>query len=228
MPLMRFASPLRALVVLSATGCGLISSDITRLSFELPTKTYHFDTSTWQLPATGTVPSVACTTDADCCAPGSTSCATTGLVCDGTMCALHKTVAVTETMTLGQEVPQLHGAQSLADVFISQIRYAAVSTLNVALPPVTIYLAPNGVTDPSDPSAKKFGTVPSTPAHANTSGSVSLEPDAQQTFAGYAQMLDTPFTFIATTTVVVSGGMPIPSGSVDVSVTGTVSVQPKF
>jgi hypothetical protein len=227
MLLMRFAAPLRALVVLSATaGCGLISADVTRLSFELPAKTYHFDTAMWQLPPTGTVPSVACTTDAECCPPGSPSCA--GLVCDGTMCALHKTVVVTETMTLGAEVPQLHGAQSLADVFISQIRYTTASTLNVVLPPVTIYLAPNGVSDPADPAAKKFGTVPASPAHATTSGGVSLEADAQQTFAGYAKTLDTPFNFIASTAVVITAGMPIPSGTVDVSVTGTASVQPTF
>ena len=225
---MRLVASLRAMVVLGATGCGLISADLTRVSFELPTKTYHFDTATWQLPATGTVPSVACTTAADCCGLPGLDCTTHQLSCDAGMCALHEPVTVSQIMNLGQEVPQLHGAQSLADVFISQIKYTVASTLNIPLPAVTIYLAPNGVGDPGDTRARKFGIVPPSPAATTTSGSVTLEADAQTTFAGYAQMLDTPFMFIASTTVVVTGGMPIPNGAADISVTGTVSVQPKF
>ena len=224
---MRFVSSRRALVVLGATGCGLLSADLTRVSFYLPTKTYSFDTASWQLPA-GTVPSVACTTAADCCGLPGLDCTTHQLSCDSGMCALHQTVTVSQSLNLGQEVPEVHSAQSLADVLISQIKYTVVSTLNVPLPPVTIYLAPSGVVDPGDARAKKFGTVPPSPAAMTTSGSVALEPDAQTTFAGYAQMVDTPFMFIATTTVVVAGGMPIPMGAADVSVTGTVSVQAKF
>jgi len=222
---MRVVSSLRALAVLGVAGCGLISADITRVSFDLPTKTYSFDTAMWQLPATGTVPQVACTTTADCCALPGIDCAMTTLSCDSGMCALHKTITVSQTMDLGQEVSQLHGAQSLADIFISQITYTVASSLNIPLPPVVIYLAPSGVVDPGDPMAKKFGTVPPSPAGMTTSGSVTLEPDAQQTFAGYAKTLDVPFNFIASTSVVVAGGMPIPNGQVDVSVTGKVSVQ---
>jgi hypothetical protein len=209
-------------------GCGLISSDITRLTFDLPNKTYVFSTASAQLPATGTLPQVACTTDADCCALPGINCATTQLACTGGQCAIEQPVTVSQTMNLGQEVSQLHGAQSLADIFISEITYTVASTLNTALPPITLYLAPNGVVDPKDPSAKKFGTVPATAAGANASGTVALESDSQQTFSSYAEHLDTPFNFIATTTVVVAGGAPIPNGQVTVSVTGKVSVQAKL
>jgi hypothetical protein len=220
----------RALMVVylslaSAVGCGLISSDVTRVSFDLPTKTYTFDTSSWMLPNTGTVPAVPCATTADCCALPGINCATAPLTCDGTMCALHYPVHVVQTMDLGQEVPQLHGAQSLANITISQITYTVTSTLNVDLPELTLYLAPGSITDPTDPSAALFGTVPATPAGATKNGQVALDPNAQQAFAGYAKNLDTPFNFIATTTVVVGAGMPIPSGQVIVSVTGRVSVQ---
>lgn len=225
---MRLSSPLRALVVLSAAGCGLLSADLTRITFNLPTKTYHFDTAAWQLPAVATVPDVPCSTTAECCAVPGVDCAETTLTCDGDMCALHKTVTVVQTMDLGQEEPSLQGKQGLADVFINEISYTVASSLNVPLPVVTLYLAPMGVTDPADPAAKKFGTVPMTPAGATTSGSVTLEPDAQTTFAGYAKKVETPFNFIASTDLVVGAGMPVPSGAVDVAVTGQVAVQPSF
>src|SRR4051794_577929 len=74
----------RALVVLlgAAAGCGLINADVTRLSFNLPTKTYTFDTAAWMLPATGTVPPVPCATTADCCALPGVDCGMTELACD--------------------------------------------------------------------------------------------------------------------------------------------------
>src|SRR4051794_24187248 len=126
---MRFASPLRVLAVLGVAGCGLISSDLTRISFDLPTKTYHFATTDWQLPTTGTVPDVPCTTSAECCAAPGIDCGATMLACEGGMCALHKTVTVAQTMDLGHEASELQGRQQLADVFINEFRYTVASTL---------------------------------------------------------------------------------------------------
>jgi hypothetical protein len=216
------AMPMLALL---AAGCGLISSDITRLTFLLPTKTYSFDAQTWNLPAGG-VPNVGCTTAADCCPPGATDCAS--LACDGGSCALHQQVIVTQRVNLAQEVPQLasHNYQSLADVFIDNITYMVTSTLNIDLPEITLYLAPDGATQASQ--GQKFGTVPPTPHMSMHSGDVMLESDAQTTFKTYAQDVTTPFTFIATTTVVVAGGTPVPSGKCDVAVTGKISAQPKL
>jgi hypothetical protein len=228
----------RALVVLlgAAAGCGLINADVTRLSFDLPTKTYTFDTAAWMLPATatGTVPAVPCATTADCCGLPGVDCGMTALACDdGRTCTLHKTVTVAQMVTLSQEVSTLHGVTSLASVYVSKIGYTVDSSLNIDLPPVTIYLAPAGVTDPNDQAAKKFGTVPATPAGTRppapgATGMVTLESDAQTTFGKYAQDLSTPFTFLATTTVTVPAGSPIPSGKVTVSVTGQISAQARF
>jgi hypothetical protein len=232
---MRPAWPLRAFALsLLAVGCGLISSDISKLSFDLPTKMYSFDTQMWNLPMGG-FPAVPCGAGQlvmDCCAPPAPlpqpNCAMTPLACDEGLCALHQPVTVVQKMNLGQEVPQLRSlsGQRLVNVSISQIRYTVNSTLNVDMPPVALYLAPDGVSDPNDPQAKRFGTVPTTAAGAmNVAGMVELEPDAEQTFAGYAADFATPFNFIATTTVVVVSGSPVPSGRVDISVTGQVSAK---
>jgi hypothetical protein len=234
---MRSAGLLVALSVLGSLvslGCNLINSDITALTFELPTKSYHFDTQGMNIPA-GTAPRVACGPSeavTDCCAPPvaipGLDCAAVPLTCDGGFCTGHKTVSVAQMMNLGQEAPELRNVtgQSLADIFIKRITYTASNNLNVPLPEVTLYLAPAGVTDPA--SAMKFGTVPSVAAHSTASGDVVLDPAGQQTFSGYAHNFGTPFGFIAATTLDVPPDSPFPNGSVDISVTGTISAQPSL
>jgi hypothetical protein len=233
---MRFARSFVVVLLALApvAGCSLINSDITALTFELPTKSYQFSTQMANLPSS--FPAVPCGAGQavmDCCAPPAPlpqpDCTAMPLSCDNSVCTLHQTVSVAQRVNLSMEVPQLQALgnnKMLADVFIKKISYSVVSTLNVDLPPVTIYLAPDGVTSPSDPSAKKFGTVPATPAGATRSGDVALEPDAQQTFSSFATNFTAPFGFIASTTLVVASGSTIPSGNVTVSVMGTISAQP--
>src|SRR3954468_17154146 len=110
---MRFAWPAASLAVL-LLGCGLISSDITRLTFDLPSKTYRFDTASANLPADGSFPEVACGAGqavTDCCAPPAPApapdCAAMPLACDAGACTLHQPVTVAQKMDLGMEAPQL-------------------------------------------------------------------------------------------------------------------------
>ena len=73
----RSARGSRLLVAIAMSGafsCGLISSDIAKVSFNLPERTYSFDTSQagWNSASTSAfskVPSIPCTADADCQAP---------------------------------------------------------------------------------------------------------------------------------------------------------------
>jgi hypothetical protein len=215
------------LVLAASAGCGLISSDVAKLTFDLPAKMYHFAT-----PAgapSGNVPQIACTSNPDCCM-SPIDCTATPLTCDGANCQLQFTVTVSNAINLASEVPKLQtlSNQSLVDVTVSGITYMVASTLNVGLPPVTIYLAPMGVTDPTSPQAMRFGTVPSTPAGFSGSGSVVLDSSGQQAFAMYAQDFRTPFNFIATTTIVMPAGAPIPNGTVDITVNGHIQAQPSL
>src|SRR6266404_4873891 len=153
-----------SLLLAGALGCGLISKDILRTTFNLPAKTYSFDTAGWHLPS-GTIPEVPCGAGqvvTDCCNPPDPlpqpDCSVNALSCDNNVCALHVDVSVSQVMDLKKEVPALSSFsnQSLIDVTITQIKYAYSSSMNVDLPPVDLYLAPDGVTSASDPSAKKF------------------------------------------------------------------------
>jgi hypothetical protein len=241
MTTMRHLSLVRVLgpLVLGALGCGLISSDITALTFDLPPKTYSYDTAVWMLPA-GNVAAIPCggaSPIADCCNPPAIpgvnipkpDCVATPLVCEGqpTVCTVKLPITVHQQMDLKKEVPQLSSlnSQSLADITLSRIRYDVTSTMNIELPPLELYLAPDSVTDPKDPLAKKFGTVPSIPAGATiVDGDVTKEPDADQTFSARGHDFGTPFNFIATTTITIPSGSPTPSGKIDVTIKGQAKV----
>lgn len=219
-------------------GCGLVSSDIATLTFQIPPKSFSFDTSSsmWKAPP-GSFPPVPCGAGqvvTDCCHPPapapSPDCMATPLACEDSVCALEFPVSISQKIDLKAEVPSLMnlGSQSLADVSIKRVQYTIASTMNVPLPPIQIFIAPDGVTSAADASAKKFGTVPATPAMSTSSGDVVLDPAGQAAFTQYAHQLGTPFNLIATTTMVVAPDKPVPTGKVDATVTGTVAAKPSL
>ncbi|HVR60792.1 MAG TPA: hypothetical protein VMU50_02785 [Polyangia bacterium] len=213
----------------SATGCGLFSKDLVSTTFDLPPKTYSFDTSAWHLPA-GDIPAVPCGDGQavmDCCHPPDPlpqpDCSVNMLSCDAGMCALHIPITLPpQKIDLKMEVPALgsFSNQSVINVSITQITYTYASTMNVDLPPVDLYIAPQDVSSPSDPSAKKFGTTKVVPAGSMGQDNVILDPAGGAAFTDAAHHFGTPFNFIASTEVVVPSGSPIPSGGVTITVQG--------
>jgi hypothetical protein len=200
----------------------------TVLSFALPTKMYLFDARQWQVPA-GNAVAVSCGAGqliADCCNPpaplSKPDCMAAPLACDVGVCTVHVKLSTGQSIALRQEVPSLAGLAGapLVGFSLSTWAYAATSTLDVELPPLALYLAPIGVTDPADPSATKVGTMPAIAAGATVGGSITKEPNADATFAAFGQAFGTPFNLIAATTVLVPSGSPTPSGRVSITVTG--------
>jgi hypothetical protein len=127
-------------------------------------------------------------------------------------------------MNLGQDVQQLSGLTGLVSISIKRISYdVTVNTLDVNVPDVVLYLAPSGVTDPHDPSAKKFGTLPAIPAMTTVSGDVVLEPDSASVLESFTSNIRSPFTFIAATTLKVSHS---PTGRIDMTITGQLAAKP--
>jgi hypothetical protein len=232
--LVRRLSLTLSLTLLAA--CGLISSDIATVKFNLPERTYSFDTakSGWNLPP-ATLPTLPCADDTTCQAAASTVGVDPGMVfCDpgSSSCALTVTVETPpQTINLKMDAQGLGSlnSQSAIDVTVSQIKYdVGKNTMNVDLPPVELFVAPNGVTSTSDPQAKRFGTVPSTPSGQTImDGAVTMDPVGQQAFVGFAHNFGTPFVFIARSVVVVPGGSPLPMGAVDITVKGQLSAKPR-
>jgi hypothetical protein len=223
-----------AIAVLGLVGCGLISTDITRLTFDLPTETYTFDTAQWNIPPVlqgAAFPSIACTTDNDCCTLGAAAgldCTMTTLACMSGSCAAEFPESQATMVNLSTQVmPSLSSYTSLVSISISSIKYTVRSnSLNVAIPPLSIYLAKMGVTSPTDPGAQLFGTVPSIAAGSTPTGNVQLEPNAAATFQTFTSDLKTPFEIITAATVVIGAGTPVPTGAITIDVTGALSAQP--
>ena len=226
------SAPVLAAFVLLG-GCGLIDPNISKLTFDLPTETYTFDTAQWGNLPKGTIPSTpACTSATDCCTVATAlgtgiDCAT--LTCNSSsVCEADLPESAASSVNLAMQVPVLQSfpGHALSSVTISSISYAVSNnSLNVDLPPMTIYLAPDGATKPSDPGAEEFGTIPAIPAGTDPSGMVMLVSNAAQVFAKFTGNISTPFTIIAAGTFVVAGGSPVPMGAITLSVTGTVSAQ---
>jgi hypothetical protein len=213
-------------------GCSL---DITRVTFDLPNETYNFDTSMWgNLPpaAAGAMfPSIPCTDDTQCCtlaAAANLSCSMTPMTCPSGTCQAQIPESTYQPVNLAMQVGQLatFPGHSLLNVSIGSITYqVSNNTLNVDLPPILIYLAPDGVTDPNDPQASLFGTVPAIAAGTNPSGSVTKTANADAVFEMYTKNVSTTFNIIAGATVVIAAGTPVPNGHITVTVGGTVTAK---
>ena len=148
-----------------AAACNL--SELSKVTFDLPPKTYSFNTSSWSLPP---VPPAAipCADATTCCIPGVIDCAAATpatILCAEGVCAVDIPITVPQRVILGRESPTLSNVTGVVNITIERIGYDVLNnTLNIDLPQLDLYLAPDGVMDISDPSVRKFGTVPPIPA----------------------------------------------------------------
>jgi len=230
---------MRRIIIASLTalvgvaGCGwLISSDVTETNFALPAKSFSLDASMFNVPSAlmQDVPCGAGQMVTDCCAPPPPvpppDCQANMISCDqnenGAMvCMAQMTVSQSTPIDLGQEVPALNSITGVLNIKIKKISYTVnANTLTVNLPDVILYVAPQGVTDPNDPNAQKFGTLPAIASMATPSGDVVLETNAAQILNNYTKNIQAPFTIIAGTTLKVSHA---PTGRIDMTIGGTLA-----
>jgi hypothetical protein len=224
------------LLLFGAVGCGLISSDITKVTFDLPQRTYSFDSASFGVPAgnTAAVPCGGASPVQDCCHPPvglpQPDCTMTPLVCQAGVCTLELPITVTSTINLKMDAPELSSlsGQHLANVSLESLRYSAHSTLNVDAPAFDLYLAAQGVMDPKSAMAMKFGTIPSIKAGQSPSGDIVQSANAGALFTAYCTNFATPFNVLATTTVIVPSGSPTPTGAISITITGTISAKPSL
>jgi hypothetical protein len=215
----KFAVSAIGALLLGAIGCGLIDTDITKFTFRLPQKKY-----TIAAPNAGTIPPTPIA-----CGPG-TAVATcpSPLTCDASVCTGHVPVSIFRKMDFRKDAAELTQYAAITDLKIENIKYTIVSTANIGVPTIEIFLAPDGVTNSTDPSAKKFGSIPPIAAGESRSGDVIKEPDADAVFSSFATNIDVPFNFIAATTVDIPTGSPTPTGMVEVTINGLLSATPMF
>ncbi len=215
-PLQRRQMVRLGVALLAVAGCGLIDTDITSVGVELPTRSYEFNATGFDLPADNSI-AIPCTTDEQC--------IDVAVHLRGRRLHGRRRGHPEHRDEPGAGGAELGGVTGAVDISIDRIGFAVTTnTLNVDLPPVLLYMAPAGVTDPADPRAMLFGTVPSVPAGQTTNGQVQLASNAGAVFKTFTHDLSMPFTFIASTTVKVASGSGVPSGRVVFSINGRLSV----
>jgi hypothetical protein len=199
-------------VVLAAAGCGLIDPNITAIGFDLPMRSYEFNADGAGLPDNSVA--IPC--------PRGDECLTLPFVCEEGLCTAVVDVSQATKMNLGQEAPELNSVTGSVDISVDRINYAVTTnTLNIDLPEIKLYLAPEGVEDPQ--GGMLFGTVPPVPAGTTASGLVVLDQNASKAFKHFTSDVTKPFMFIAATTVKIASGAGVPSGRIVFSVSGRLS-----
>jgi hypothetical protein len=114
------------------------------------------------------------------------------------------------------------GGESLCDITITSLSYTVSNdTMGVDLLGFTLYLAPSGVTDPNDPQAIAFGTLPTLPSGTAPQGEVQLLSNSVETIEMFTRNTSLPFELLAAATVNVPGGSLV--GHLTVTVSGTLS-----
>jgi hypothetical protein len=131
---------------------------------------------------------------------------------------------------------------AVSKVTINRVAYwISNDTLNVPVPSVDLFVAPQATTDADDPKAQLIGSITGVPARATTcldqkdsnpdtaAGQtpicdVALSEAGQAALTAYVQdYKTTPFNLIAHTKIVARAGDPMPSGRLDFGVRPTVS-----
>lgn len=214
-------------LLVAASGCGLISSDVTDFDLTLPDKNFTVDATKWQIDQqqADAVLMTSCSSQPTVCASAamqacgmmgcSGSCNTTSQTCD-----LSLDVSLYQPIDLLSEKPELKSIndEPVIKVTIDSVTYeVTANSLNVPTPEMTIYVAPKSVMNPKDPMAKAIGTIPAVPP-----GQTTTKPEAIAfTATGKAELVNimstfkTPFNVLVGSTLVIHAGTPVPNGKLD-------------
>lgn len=170
----------------SLGGCGF-DADITTLRFELTPVRYSIDTRLLHVP-----PGfwrLRCESDGSVCCQF-VDCAVVPLVCRENACVNDFHFEAYGTIDLRVQAPALTrvGAASVADLYLSRIRYDMDNGLNVDLPAFDLYMAPVASIASADPLAQKFAVIPPIRALTKQAGrEVQILPGARELFGQYAK-----------------------------------------
>lgn len=227
LPIGRFTVALVvALASLPAMSCGLINSDVTDFNLKLPEKPFNVDTADWMISVqTDTMPSIACP-PADCTAAADMFCAGGACTADcdaGAHCAAHVPVSVSQPFDLAHESPELQtiDSQSGISVTVETVTFkVSENTMNVATPPLELYMAPQGVLDAMSAEAVHIGSVESVAPGQTGPVPIDFTPDGKKAMETFMSAYQTPFTVIVSGNVTMSAGAPVPQGKLS----GVVSV----
>ena len=89
----------------------------------------------------------------------------------------------------------------------------------MASPPLELYLAPQGVSDPQSAEAEHIGSLEPVPPATTGEASIALTKSGRETMAAFMKDYKTPFTVIVAGEVIIQAGQPVPKGKLSGVVT---------
>ena len=217
----RFAWSACVTAALALSGCGLISSDVTNFDLTLPDKTFTVDTASWGLGNVDAFTSTSCSANAGVCAAAAQQACNQGQCfgsCDSATqtCDLKVLVSLWQPVDLVAEKPELQtiNNQPLVGVTIDKLEYQVIeNSMNVATPPMTMYIAPATVMAPGDPQAHAIATIPAVPAGTTQAlMAIELTADGKTQLAKFMGDYATPFNIIVGAELDVKQGDTVPAG----------------
>jgi hypothetical protein len=230
------------LVAVAVGGCSLINSGTIGTDYSFDPQMFSQslgDTS-------GMVPKIACdpTSKMDACAAAQAGLGSTlaRLSCDPTTksCVANVELRLPYPVDLSmQSLPSGVVQYGVDNVAIKKIAYWVNDGVNVALPPIDLWVASSSAKDETDPSAQKIGSMAGLPARstscldaADTAGDpaangtpvcdLMLLSAGETALGNFVKNYQTPFQFIAHTKFVITAGEPLPTGTISFSVRPTV------
>lgn len=213
-------------LLLLASGCGLISSEDASYDLDLPDKTFSVDTAKWMVDedhahallqtSCASAPSVCSSAATQACGAACTgACSSTTHTCE-----LSLAVSLYQTIDLVKDAPALQqvdaSSHALLSVTVDDVTYAmSANTLDIATPPLTIYVAPSSVVDPSDPQARAVGTIAAIPAMDRASGSLQFVDGGKDALTEAMSSFKSPFNILVGATLMITASDPLPTGKLD-------------
>jgi hypothetical protein len=213
-----------ALIALLVSGCGLISSDVTNFNLDLPDKKFSIDTMSWNVDEqrADAALNTPCSGTPQCMTAAEEVCA---MDCSGTCnpqqrCTINLDVGLHTSINLLMEKPELQqiNDKAVIEVEVDDLLYMVEqNTLNVATPEIGVYVAPMSVMDPTDPQAKKIGTIPMVDAMMSMTAAqkMTFTSDGRASLKTAMGNFKTPFNVIVGSTLTIAAGQPLPTGRLD-------------
>jgi hypothetical protein len=211
-------------LLVAISGCGLISSDVTDVNLNLPDKRFTIDTMSWNVDQqmAMAVLNTPCSSSTQCMAAAENACTMdcTGTCNSSMRCAINLDVGLHTNVNLLMEKPELQqlNDRPVIEVTVDAVQYVVdQNTLNVDTPEIGVYVAPMSVMDPTDPMAKKIGTIAPIPAGMTftTAQDLKFTADGKQQLISSMNNFKTPFNVIVGSQLSITSGTPVPQGRVD-------------
>ncbi len=221
-----------------ASGCGLISSDVTDFDLALPDKKFSIDASAWQVDTANaslfnggklaavpcnSMPTVCSSAVADACS----SCCSGSCDAPTNSCELSLDVSRPLKVDLVNEQPELKtiNDQPVIKVTIDAVTYQVTgNTLNVDTPVLNVYVAPISALAPTDTGAALIGTIPAVSAMMTSTSPQMLEftPTGKAKLVNIMSTFKTPFNVLVASSLKITAGQMMPTGRLDavVHITG--------